>query len=98
MPMVKKHGNQLTLPDELREALSSASDDELEAEVVEEGVLVRSSASTRRKVALDRIHKAQASVRLSRELSSLSPEQRDAMIVEEVKAYRRERRQQDDHE
>lgn len=95
MPRVKKHGNQLTLPDDLREALSSAEEDELEAEVVQDGVLVRSSASTRRGSALARIHQAQQAVRLSPELDAMSPQERDEMIVEEVKAYRKEQGQKD---
>jgi hypothetical protein len=37
MPTVKIKGNQLTLPDDLRQALTSAEDDLIDAEEVEQG-------------------------------------------------------------
>ena len=86
MTRVKMRRNQLTLPEELRRALSNADEDELDAELVEGGVLVRPSKEARRRAALERIHKAQASVRLARELEALSPEERDRKIVELVEA------------
>jgi bifunctional DNA-binding transcriptional regulator/antitoxin component of YhaV-PrlF toxin-antitoxin module len=52
MPKVSIRGNQLTLPDELRQALTTAEDDSLEAEEVVEGILLRRSPSARRKAGL----------------------------------------------
>ena len=86
MSRVKIRRNQLTLPDELRQVLSSADEDELEAELVEGGVLLRPSREARRRAALERIHRAQASVRLSPELAALSPEERERRIVELLEA------------
>ena len=44
MPKVHVHGNQVTLPDDLRSVLTSAADDVIEAEEVEEGVLLQTLA------------------------------------------------------
>ena len=48
MPKVSIHGNQLTLPDDLREILTSAEDDSLDAEEVDEGILLKRSPPHRR--------------------------------------------------
>jgi hypothetical protein len=48
MPNVKIHGNQLTLPEDLRQVLTSSEDDEIEAEEVEEGVLLKRSPAARK--------------------------------------------------
>jgi bifunctional DNA-binding transcriptional regulator/antitoxin component of YhaV-PrlF toxin-antitoxin module len=48
MPKVSIHGNQLTLPDDLRELLTTAEDDVLDAEQVDEGILLKRSESARR--------------------------------------------------
>lgn len=50
MPKVSIRENQLTLQDELREALTMDEDDSLDAEEVE-GILLRRSPSARRKAA-----------------------------------------------
>jgi bifunctional DNA-binding transcriptional regulator/antitoxin component of YhaV-PrlF toxin-antitoxin module len=63
MPKVPIHGNQLTLPDELRAALTTAEDDSIEAEQVDEGILLKPSPSARRKAAWADIEAARAGVR-----------------------------------
>ncbi len=82
MPRVAVHHNQLTLPDELRDAVHLGEDDYFEAEVVEEGILLKPSPEARRRAALARIEKAQASVRLSPELQALSPEEFEEKVAE----------------
>jgi bifunctional DNA-binding transcriptional regulator/antitoxin component of YhaV-PrlF toxin-antitoxin module len=62
MPKVSIHGNQLTLPDELREALTTQTDDALDAEEVVEGILLKRSASARRKAGLTHLRSAQSGV------------------------------------
>ncbi len=90
MPRVKVRQNQLTLPDELRRALSSADEDELDAELVEDGVLLRPSAEARRRAALEDIRAAQAGVRLSPELEAMSPEEAERAIAEMLEADKAE--------
>lgn len=63
MPKVSIHGNQLTLPDDLREALTTVEDDSLEAEVVDEGILVRRSDAARREAGWADIETSRAGVR-----------------------------------
>src|SRR3954470_14794656 len=65
MPKVSIKGNQLTLPDELRQALTTAEDDSLNAEEVVEGILLRRSPSARRKAGLANLREAQSGVRYS---------------------------------
>ena len=63
MPKVHVHGNQVTLPDDLRSVLTSAADDAIEAEEVEEGVLLKRSPANRRRAGLADVRKAQSGVR-----------------------------------
>jgi len=63
MPKVSIRGNQVTLPDELREALTSAKDDSLDAEEVDEGILLRRSPAARRKAGFADLAAARAGVR-----------------------------------
>lgn len=51
------------LPTEISDALHIAEGDELDAELVEDGVLLKPRGETRRRAALDLIHQAQAGVR-----------------------------------
>ena len=62
MPKVQVHGNQVTLPEDLRMVLTSAADDAIEAEEVEEGVLLKPSAASRRRAGLADIRRAQCGV------------------------------------
>jgi hypothetical protein len=62
MPKVHLHGNQVTLPDDLRAALTMAEDESLNAEEVVEGILLRRSPSARRKAGLAHLREAQSGV------------------------------------
>jgi bifunctional DNA-binding transcriptional regulator/antitoxin component of YhaV-PrlF toxin-antitoxin module len=62
MPKVQVHGNQITLPDDLRKVLTSAAEDAIEAEEVEEGILLKPSPAVRRRVGLADIRHAQSGV------------------------------------
>jgi bifunctional DNA-binding transcriptional regulator/antitoxin component of YhaV-PrlF toxin-antitoxin module len=77
MPRVAVHHKQLTLPKEVSDALYLADEDYLEAEMVEEGVLLKPSPEARRRAALSGIREAQASVRY------LGPEPRPSADEEE---------------
>src|SRR3981189_3350099 len=63
MPKVSIHGNQLTLPDDLRDLLATAEDDFLDAEQVDEGILLKRSESARRQAGWVDIEEARAGVR-----------------------------------
>jgi bifunctional DNA-binding transcriptional regulator/antitoxin component of YhaV-PrlF toxin-antitoxin module len=82
VPTVALRDGRLTLPDELREAYHIGEDDHVEAEPVDGGILLRPSPEARRRAALARIRRAQASVRMAPELEALPPEEREARIVE----------------
>ena len=89
MPQVAVHHKQLTLPEELSDALHLADEDYLEAEVVEEGVLLKPSPEARRRAALSGIRKAQASVRYVGPEPRPDPEEEErriAQMLEEDKA------------
>lgn len=77
MPKVQVHGNQLTLPDDLRQVLTAAEDDAIEAEQVEDGVLLKRSLRARRLAGLADIRTAQAGVRY------IGPEPRPGAEAEE---------------
>lgn len=77
MPKVSIHGNQLTLPDDLREVLTSAEDDSLDAEEVDEGILLKRSNSARRQAGFADIEAARAGVRY------IGPEPRPSAQEEE---------------
>jgi bifunctional DNA-binding transcriptional regulator/antitoxin component of YhaV-PrlF toxin-antitoxin module len=88
VPTVALRDGRLTLPDELREAYHIGEDDHVEAEPVDGGILLRPSPEARRRAALARIRRAQASVRMAPELEAMSPEEREreiAAMVEEVR-------------
>lgn len=77
MAKVHLHGNQLTLPDELRRALTIADDDALDAEEVDEGILLKRSPAAQRAAGLADIRAAQSGVRYT------GPEPRPSAEVEE---------------
>lgn len=97
MPKVSIRGNQLTLPDELREALTTAEDDSLDAEEVDEGILLKRSESGRRKAGWADIEAARAGVRYTGPLprpSAEEEEQRIADMLYAEKVAEREKRKQ----
>jgi bifunctional DNA-binding transcriptional regulator/antitoxin component of YhaV-PrlF toxin-antitoxin module len=62
MPKVPVHGNQVTLPEDLRNVLTSAADDAIEAEEVEDGILLKRSPAARRSAGLTDVRSAQSGV------------------------------------
>jgi bifunctional DNA-binding transcriptional regulator/antitoxin component of YhaV-PrlF toxin-antitoxin module len=81
MPKVQVHGNQITLPDDLRNVLTNAADDAIEAEKVEEGVLLKPSVAMRRAAGLADIRNAQSGVRYTGGARP-SPEQEERQIAD----------------
>jgi bifunctional DNA-binding transcriptional regulator/antitoxin component of YhaV-PrlF toxin-antitoxin module len=92
MPKVQIHGNQLTLPDELREALTTAEDDSIEVEQVDEGILLKPSPSARRKAAWADIEAARAGVRYAGPQPRPSAEEEEQWIADILYAEKLERR------
>ena len=86
MPKVSIHGNQLTLPDELREALTTAEDDALDAEEVVEGILLKRSPSARRKAGLAHLREAQSGVGYTGPLPRPSAEEEEQWIADALYA------------
>lgn len=82
MPRVAVHHNQLTLPEELSDALFFADDDYLEAEVVADGLLLKPSPEARRRAALAGIREAQAAVRYAGPEPRPAPEEEERRIAE----------------
>lgn len=63
MTKLRLHGNQLILPEELRRVLTAEQDDAIDAEEVDEGVLLKRSPAARRAAGLADIRAAQAGAR-----------------------------------
>ena len=82
VPKVSIHGNQLTLPDNLRAALTSSEDDSLDAEEVVEGILLKRSPAARRKAGLAHLREAQAGVGYVGPLPRPSAEEEEQHIAE----------------
>ena len=87
MPKVSIHGNQITLPEELREALTTAQEDSIDAAEAVEGILLKRSPSARRKSGLAHLREAQSGVSYAGPLPRPSSE-------EEKLEERKEREQQ----
>lgn len=92
MPKLKIHGNQLTLPEDLREMLAVSEDDAIEAEEVEEGILLKRSPAAQRKAALDDIRAAQRGVRYLGPRPRPTPEQEEREIADMLAADKAEER------
>jgi bifunctional DNA-binding transcriptional regulator/antitoxin component of YhaV-PrlF toxin-antitoxin module len=86
MTKVHVHGNQVTLPDDLRSVLTSAIEDAIEAEEVEEGVLLKRSPATRRSAGLADIRRAQSGVRYVGPEPRPSAEQEEQLIADMLAA------------
>ena len=80
--------DQITLPDEVREALRVAEGDYLDVEVIENGVLLRPVAVADRDAAWQRVLDAPESVRYLGPEPRPSPEEEEQMIFEMVEAFR----------
>lgn len=89
---LKLHGNQLTLPEDLRQVLASSEDDAIEAEEVEEGVLLKRSPAAQRKAALEDIRTAQRGVGYAGPEPRPTPEQEEQEIADMLAADKAEER------
>jgi bifunctional DNA-binding transcriptional regulator/antitoxin component of YhaV-PrlF toxin-antitoxin module len=86
MTRVPIHGNQLTLPDELRDAPTTRMDDALNAEEVIEGILLKRSASARRKAGLAHLRSAQSGVGYTAPLPRPGAEREEQWIADTIYA------------
>jgi hypothetical protein len=82
MPKVQVHGNQVTLPDDLRKLLTSAAEDAIEAEEVDEGVLLKSSPAIRRTAGLADIRRAQSGVKYTETARPGAEEEEERQIAD----------------
>ena len=83
-------GGQVTLPAELRQKLKLAQGDYLEAEMVENGVLLKPVSVVERERTWQRVLEAPKSVRYIGPQPRPSPEEEEQMIFEAVEASRHE--------
>jgi bifunctional DNA-binding transcriptional regulator/antitoxin component of YhaV-PrlF toxin-antitoxin module len=90
MHKLKIHGNQLTLPDDLRQVLTSSEDDAIEAEEVDEGVLLKRSPAAQRKAALADIRAAQRGVGYAGPEPRPPPKQEEQEIADMLAADKAE--------
>ena len=81
-------GGQVTLPAELRQKLQVKEGDYLEAEVVENGMLLKPVAFVSREQAWKAIREAQRSVRYIGPEPRPSPEDEEEQIYEIVREFR----------
>lgn len=81
-------GGQVTLPAELRQKLQVKEGDYLEAEVVENGMLLKPVAFVSREQAWKEIREAQQSVRYIGPEPRPSPEDEEEQIYEIVREFR----------
>jgi AbrB family looped-hinge helix DNA binding protein len=89
MSLVKvRRAAQITLPAEARQKLGVAEGDYLEAEVVDDGVLLRPASVMAREKAWQQIREAQGAVRYVGPEPRPSPEEEEQMIFEEIEAFR----------
>jgi len=84
-------GGQVALPAAVREKLKLAKGDYLEAEMVDNGVLLRPVSDIEREKAWQRVLDAPKSVRHIGPEPRPSPEREEEMIFEAVEAARHER-------
>jgi bifunctional DNA-binding transcriptional regulator/antitoxin component of YhaV-PrlF toxin-antitoxin module len=89
VPKVEVHGNQVTLPDSLRRVLTSADDDAIEAEEVDEGILLKRSPEAQRAAGLADIRAAQAGVRYVCPKPRPGAEEEERQIADMLAAIRR---------
>jgi bifunctional DNA-binding transcriptional regulator/antitoxin component of YhaV-PrlF toxin-antitoxin module len=92
MPKVTIRGNQLTLPDDLRQVLTTVEDDSLEAEEVADGILLKRSPSARRKAGLAHLRQAQAGVGYTGPLPRPSPAEEEQWIADTLYAEKVKKR------
>jgi AbrB family looped-hinge helix DNA binding protein len=83
-------GGQVTLPADLRQKLKLAHGDYLEAEMVENGVLLKPVSVVEREQAWQRVLEAPKAVRYIGPEPRPSPEEEEQMIFKAVEASRHE--------
>jgi AbrB family looped-hinge helix DNA binding protein len=83
-------GGQVTLPAEVRQKLKLAQGDYLEAEVVENGVLLKPVSDVAREKAWRRVLEAPKSVRYISPKPRPSPEEEEQWLADEIEAARLE--------
>jgi AbrB family looped-hinge helix DNA binding protein len=79
---------QITLPADLRKQFDLAEGDYLEAEAVEEGILLKPVSVVERKKAGKALVKLMAKVHAQQRPSKLSPQQQEEEIAAIIKDYR----------
>lgn len=87
-----RSGDRLTLPEDLRQVLTSAETDSVEAEEVDEGVLLRRSQKTRRNTALADIRAAQAGVSSAGAEPRPNPGEEERQIADFLEADKADQR------
>ena len=92
MSLVKVgEGADITLPDDVFEALDVKAGDFLRTEIVDGGILLRPAFELSREEAWDQIEQAWADVRRCTELRNLTDNEVMEIAVEAVKEVRREK-------
>lgn len=81
---------QITLPAELRKQFNLAEGDYLEAEAVENGILLKPMAVVEREKAREQLLKVMDQVHAKQRPSKKSPKEEEAWIARQVKAFRKE--------
>lgn len=93
MPLVKiKRFSQVTLPPDVRKKFNLAEGDYLEAEVVEDGILLKPVAVVERKHAWGELFAVIDQVAKRSPKSRKSPKQEEEEITQIIKEYRKESR------
>ena len=91
MALVKvRRAAQITLPAEVREKLGISDGDYLEAEVTDEGVLLKPVSVVERKKAWERVFKAMETVEYVGPEPEPGEDEVMEMVVSEIQAMRRE--------
>lgn len=80
---------QITLPAELRKKFNLSEGDYLEAEIVEEGILLKPVAVIEREKAWEKVFQAMDSVQDTQANHKQSPKAQEEEIAKEVKAFRK---------
>ncbi len=83
--------HQVTLPPELRKQFKLAPGDYVEAQAMQEGILLKPVKVVPRKKAWDAVIKVLDRVHAKLPASTLSPQAQEEWIAKEVKAFRREK-------
>ncbi len=81
---------QVTLPPDLRKRFNLAEGDYLEAEVVEEGILLKPVSVVERRKAGKALVKLLERVHAKQPPSKLSPKEQEEEIAREIKTFRKE--------